>query len=93
MCLPSEHRYENARRRVIASAPDAQILHVATAGSRASLSSGRVEVTKAGERLLSVPIERVLGLVVHGNVDVSSALLRECAGVTGAWCGAHGPAE
>lgn len=76
VCLPSEHRYENARRRVVASAPDAQILHAATAGSRVSLSSGRVEVTKAGERLLSVPIERVLGLVVHGNVDVSSALLR-----------------
>ena len=77
VCLPSEHRYENARRRVVASAPGAQILHAATAGARVSLSSGRVEVTKAGERLLSVPIERVLGLVVHGNVDVSSALLRE----------------
>ena len=39
----------------------------------------RVEValTDAGERLFSVPIERVLGLVVHGNVDVSSALLCE----------------
>lgn len=77
VCLPSEHRYENARRRVVASAPDAQILHAATAGARVSLSSGRVEVTKAGERLLTVPIERVLGLVIHGNVDVSSALLRE----------------
>lgn len=77
VCLPSEHRYENARRRVVASAPDAQILHAATAGSRVSLSSGRVEATKGGERLLTVPIERVLGLVVHGNVDVSSALLRE----------------
>lgn len=77
VCLPSEHRYENARRRVVASAPDAQILHAATAGARVPLSSGRVEVTKAGERLLTVPIERVLGLVVHGNVDVSSALLRE----------------
>ena len=77
VCLPSEHRYENARRRIVASAPDAQILHVTTAGARASLSSGRVEVAKSGEHLLSVPIERVLGLVVHGNVDVSSALLRE----------------
>lgn len=26
---------------------------------------------------MSVPMERVLGLVIHGNVDVSSALLRE----------------
>ena len=77
VCLPSEHRYENDRRLVVASALDAQILHAATAGARASLSSGRVEVAKAGECLLGVPIERVLGLVVHGNVDVSSALLRE----------------
>ena len=77
VCLPSERRYEATRRRVMAAAPDAQILHVATAGSRASLSNGRVEVSKARERLMSVPIERVLGLVVHGNVDISSALLRE----------------
>ena len=77
VCLPSEHRYEATRRRAIATAPDAQILHVTTAGSRASLRNGRVEVSKARENLLSVPIERVLGLVVHGNVDISSALLRE----------------
>lgn len=77
VCLPAEHKYEASRRRVIAAAPDAQIVHVATAGARASLSKGRVEVTKFGEKLLNVPIERVLGLVVHGNADVSSALLRE----------------
>lgn len=77
VCLPVEHRYEASRRRVIAAAPDAQIVHVTTPGSRASLSAGRLEVKKDGEKLLSVPIERVLGLVVHGNADVSSALLRE----------------
>lgn len=77
VCLPAEHRYEASRRRVVAAAPDAQIVHVTTPGSRASLSSGRLEVKKDGESLLSVPIERVLGLVVHGNADVSSALLRE----------------
>lgn len=77
VCLPDERRYEEARRRVVASAPDAQVVHLATPGARASLRSGRVEVSKGGETLLSVPVERVLGLVVHGNVDVSSALMRE----------------
>ena len=77
VCLPSEHRYEVRRQRVIAAAPDAQIVHLVTAGARASLNTGRLEVAKGGDKLLSVPIERVLGLVVHGNVDVSSALLRE----------------
>lgn len=77
VCLPAEHRYEVLRQRVMAPAPDAQMVHVATAGARASLRSGRLEVKKAGESLLSVPMERVLWLVVHGNVDVSSALMRE----------------
>lgn len=77
VCLPDERRYEAARRRVLVPAPDAQIVHVATPGSRASLESGRLRVRHGGDELLSVPIERVLGLVVHGNADVSSALLRE----------------
>lgn len=77
VCLPDERRYEESRRRVVAANPDAQIVHATTVGARASLASGRLEVKKSGETLLSVPIERVLGLVVHGNVDVSSALLRE----------------
>ncbi|SPT55029.1 CRISPR-associated endonuclease Cas1 [Actinomyces bovis] len=77
VCLPDEHRYEAVRRRVVAPAPDAQVVHLATPGSRASFRGGRLEVLKSGETLLSVPVERVLGLVVHGNADVSSALLRE----------------
>lgn len=77
VCLPDERRYEESRSRVVVANPDAQIVHLTTAGARASLTSGRLEVKKSEETLLSVPIERVLGLVVHGNVDVSSALLRE----------------
>ncbi|RAX20806.1 MULTISPECIES: CRISPR-associated endonuclease Cas4/Cas1 [unclassified Actinomyces] len=77
VCLPSEHRYEAARRRIVATLPDAQVLHLATPGARASLRSGRVEVIKAGDTLMTIPLERVFGIVVHGNVDVSSALLRE----------------
>ncbi|VEG27157.1 CRISPR-associated endonuclease Cas1 [Actinomyces howellii] len=88
VCLPDERRYEAVRRRVVVQDPDSQIVHAATAGSRASLRAGRLEVTKSGEELLSVPIERVLGLVVHGNVDVSSALIRELCwrNRTLVWC-------
>lgn len=77
VCLPDERRYREVRRRVMASAPDAQMVHVATSGSRASIDGGRLVVRKCGETLLSVPLERVLGIVVHGNADLSSALIRE----------------
>ncbi|QWW19372.1 CRISPR-associated endonuclease Cas1 [Schaalia sp. 19OD2882] len=77
VCLPDERREHEVRRRVLASSPDAQIVHLLTPGSRASVRGGRLEVKKADETLMTVPMERVLGLVVHGNADVSSALLRE----------------
>ncbi|GAA4387236.1 hypothetical protein GCM10023147_11370 [Tsukamurella soli] len=49
-------------------------------------------VTKQREELASVPVERVVGLVVHGNVDVSSALLRELLwrGYSIVWCASSG---
>jgi CRISP-associated protein Cas1 len=77
VCLPDERALGEVRRRVLVADPDAQVLHVATPGARASLRSGRVRVVKGDDDLGSVPVERVLALVVHGNVDVSSGLLRE----------------
>lgn len=77
VCLPDERTEETARPRILAPQPDAQVVHLSTPGARASLKAGRIEVRKGEERLLSIPLERVLSLVVHGNVDVSSALLRE----------------
>lgn len=77
VCLPDEHHYEAVRQRVVAPAPDAQIVHISTPGSRANYEGGRLKVRHDGDVLLSVPIERVLGLVVHGNADLSSGLLRE----------------
>lgn len=77
VCLPDERTLGEVRRRVLVADPDAQFLHLATPGSRASLRAGRVRVEKSGEKLGTVPIERVLALVLHGNIDVSSGLLRE----------------
>jgi len=77
VCLPDEHRRPSVVRRLAVSDPDGQVLHLTTAGSRASLRRGRIEVVRDDETLASLPIERVQGLVVHGNVDLSSALVRE----------------
>lgn len=80
VCLPDERdviREERGQARVLARDPDASVLHLTTPGSRASLTAGRVKVVRGEETLASVPLERVGGLVVHGNVDVSSALIRE----------------
>lgn len=92
VCLPDERKLDEVRRRVLVADPDAQFVHLATPGSRASIRSGRLRVDKAGEDLGTVPIERVLALVVHGNVDVSSGLLRELLWrrVPVVWCSGVG---
>lgn len=77
VCLPDERHLGEVHRRVLVADPDTQVLHLTTPGSYASTRAGRLKVTKAGELIGSVPIERVLALVLHGNVDVSSGLLRE----------------
>nr|WP_255426289.1 CRISPR-associated endonuclease Cas1 [Pseudonocardia sp. C8] len=92
VCLPDERALEPVTRRVLVADPDSQVLHLATPGARAALRSGRVRVVKGDDELRTVPIERVLALVVHGNVDVSSGLLREllwrrCPTV---WCSGTG---
>ena len=75
--LPDERALGEVHRRVLVADPDSQVLHLASPGSRASLRAGRVRVEKRGEVLGTVPVERVLALVLHGNIDVSSGLLRE----------------
>ncbi|MEZ5213029.1 CRISPR-associated endonuclease Cas1 [Gordonia sp. (in: high G+C Gram-positive bacteria)] len=94
VCLPDEHHRAELKhvRRVAVSDPGGDILHLTTPGSRASIRSGRVTVHKAREEVASVPIERVVGLVVHGNVDVSSALIREILwrGYGVIWCSSSG---
>lgn len=92
VCLPDERALSPVTRRVLVADPDSQPLHVATSGARVSLRSGRAKVVKADADLGSVPIERVSALVLHGNVDVSSGLLRELLWrrVPVVWCSGTG---
>jgi CRISPR-associated protein Cas1 len=92
LCLPDERKEEETTRRISVRDPDGQVLHLATYGSYASLRSGRVRVTHKGEELTTIPIERVQAVVVHGNVDLTSGLLRELLWrrVPVAWCSSSG---
>lgn len=92
VCLPDEYHMRRQSRSISVSNPDAEIVHLVTLGSRASLRSGRLRVVKGDDELASVPFERVLGLVVHGNIELSSALVRECLwnGLTVVWCSSRG---
>lgn len=104
VCLPDEHLLRPTARRIGVTDPAGRILHLASAGSRASLRRGQIEVHVREEQPTTVPLEQVAGLVVHGNADVSSALLREMlqrgypivwcrwSGVVVGWaCPANGP--
>lgn len=77
VCLPDERALEPVRRRILVADPDTQVLHLATPGSRASIRQGRIVVRKGEDQLMTVPMERVQGVVVHGNIDLSGALIRE----------------
>ncbi len=92
VCLPDERRLGEVHRRVLVADPDSQVLHLATPGARASIRAGRVRVVKGDQDLGSAPVERVLALVLHGNIDVSSGLLRELLWrqVPVVWCSSSG---
>ncbi len=76
VCLPDEFRGRHARRISVRD-PNGEVLHVTHPGARVSMKTGRVIVSALGETLGSVPVERVEALVLHGNVDASSAVIRE----------------
>jgi CRISPR-associated protein Cas1 len=88
VCLPDEHRQRVPARRIAVADPLGRVLHLSTPGSRASLRRGRIEVSAPGSDVVAVPLGQVSGLVVHGNADVSSALLREvlARGYPIVWC-------
>ena len=92
VCLPDERELEPVLRRIRVADPDAQVVHVTTPGARASVSKGRLIVTHRDEVVATLPLERIQGLVVHGNVDTSAALLRELMwrGLTIVWCSSGG---
>ncbi len=88
VCLPDEHRRRSPARRIAVADPLGRVLHLTTPGSRASLRRGRIEVSARDTEPVTVPLGHVSGLVVHGNADVSSALLREilARGYPIVWC-------
>ncbi|MGH3263523.1 MAG: CRISPR-associated protein Cas4, partial [Trebonia sp.] len=92
VCLPDERPLTIVPRRIVVPSPDGQVLHLATPGSRASIRQGRVEVSYRGERVASVPIEQVEAVVAHGNIDLSSGLVRELLwrGIVVIWCSSGG---
>ncbi len=92
VCLPDERTLAPITRRVVVADPDSQIVHLATPGSRASIRKGRLVISKADVELASLPLERIQGLVVHGNVDVSGAAIREILwrSLTIVWCSGSG---
>ncbi|WP_434739328.1 CRISPR-associated endonuclease Cas1 [Micromonospora sp. SH-82] len=92
VCLPDERPLAPVTRRIVVADPDTQVLHLTTPGSRAYVARGRIEVSKSGEKLGTFPIERVQGVVVHGNVDLSSGLIREVLwrSLSVVWCSSSG---
>lgn len=88
VCLPDEHRQRSPARRIGIADPTGRVLHLATPGSRASLSRGQIKISVRDEEPVVVPLEQTSGLVVHGNADVSAALLRETLerGYPIVWC-------
>lgn len=92
VCLPDERPMHAITRRIQVADPDTQVVHLTVPGSRGFIRRGRLEVVKGDEDLASVPIERIQGLVVHGNVDLSSALIREMLwrSITVVWCSSSG---
>lgn len=78
--------------RVHAENPRGQTLHLTQQGSRASIKSGRVIVNMKQQELANLPLERVASVIVHGNIDLSSALLRQLfwRDVPIVWCSSTG---
>ncbi len=92
VCLPDETGRDGKARRISVADPDSEILHVQTYGCRVQLKSHRIEVVKGQESLASIPLERVGGVVLFGNADLSSAVIRELLWrrATIVWCTGRG---
>ncbi len=92
ICMPDERTLEPVTRRIVVADPDSQVVHLSTPGSRAAVRAGRMVVHKGDEEIGSVPLERVQGVVVHGNVDLTGGLIRELLwrDLSVVWCTSSG---
>jgi len=85
ICLPDEvntlaERSVAPPRRLIPRDDAPKPLYVTEQGAHVTKDKGRIEVTKKGERLVSVRTIDVSQLCIYGNVQVSTQLLRELFG-------------
>ena len=83
LCLPDElnllsRRSSEAPRRLVAPDPAASPLYAMTPGARVTKRGGRVVLLEDGKQVASRRLLDVSHVAVFGNVDVGSALLREC---------------
>jgi CRISPR-associated protein Cas1 len=82
LCLPDEVNQLRGRtaraRRLVAPDPVATPLYATTPGARITKRGGRVVLTEHGVEVSSRRLLDVAHIAVFGNVDVGSALLREC---------------
>lgn len=92
VCLPDEHLGRVTSQKIVPSKPDSQVVHLTVQGARASVRKGRMIVQSKGEQIGDVPLERIHSVVVHGNIDLSSALLRDLMwrDYTVIWCSSSG---
>ena len=82
ICLPDETnalatRSALAPRRLVPKGGSARPLYVHEQGASAGVSSGRLEISRKGEKLASIRLIDVSQLCVYGNVQVTSQLIRE----------------
>lgn len=92
LCLPDEvnllrEATTTPPRRLVARDSPAEPLYATTPGSRLTKRRGRVVAIEDGEEVASRRLIDVSHIAVLGNVDVGSALLRECfdAGIPVLW--------
>jgi len=83
ICLPDEvnalrERAERPPRRLVAGDPPASPLYATSPGSRLSKRGARVVLLEDGKETASSRLIDVSHIAVLGNVNVGSALLREC---------------
>lgn len=85
ICLPDEvnrlaSRSQRPPRRLLPRDPAARPLYVTDQGTTIGHRQGRVEVTRQGQTVKSVRLIDVSQVNVHGNVQVTTQLLRHLFG-------------
>jgi len=83
LCLPDEVNTINVRserppRRLTPRDSAARPVYVTEQGAYAGLRSGRLEITKNREPLVSTRMIDVSQINLYGNTQISSQLIREC---------------